>query len=66
MAWLFFRDAAEGAETSLFCATQEGLERFSGRYFADCRLQEPWPQARDDAMARELWEASERLVGLAP
>lgn len=66
LAWLFFRDAAEGAETSLFCATQEGLERFSGRYFADCRLQEPWPHARDDAMARELWEASERLVGLAP
>lgn len=66
LAWLFFRDAAEGAETSLFCATQEGLERFSGRYFADCRLQEPWPHARDDAVARELWEASERLVGLAP
>lgn len=66
LAWLFFRDAAEGAETSLFCATQEGLERFSGRYFADCRLQEPWPHARDDAAARELWEASERLAGLAP
>ncbi|XP_035199269.1 dehydrogenase/reductase SDR family member 13 [Oxyura jamaicensis] len=66
LAWFFFRDAAKGAETSLFCATQEGLERFSGRYFADCRLQEPWPQARDDAMAWELWEASERLAGLAP
>ncbi|XP_029885371.1 dehydrogenase/reductase SDR family member 13 isoform X1 [Aquila chrysaetos chrysaetos] len=63
LAWLFFLDAAEGAQTSLHCATQEGLERFSGRYFADCRLQEPWPQARDDRLARALWEASERLVG---
>ncbi|KAK4812208.1 hypothetical protein QYF61_009100 [Mycteria americana] len=64
LVWLFFRDAAEGARTSLHCATQEGLERFSGRYFADCRLQEPWPPARDDRLARALWEASERLVGL--
>ena len=64
LAWLFFRDAAEGAQTSLHCATQEGLERFSGRYFADCRLQEPWPPARDDRLARVLWETSERLVGL--
>ncbi|XP_062448383.1 dehydrogenase/reductase SDR family member 13 [Rhea pennata] len=66
LAWLFFRTAAEGAETPLYCATQEGLERFSGRYFADCRPQEPWPRARDDGLARALWEASERLVGLAP
>ncbi|XP_061868347.1 dehydrogenase/reductase SDR family member 13 [Colius striatus] len=64
LAWLFFLDAAEGAQTSLHCATQEGLERFSGRYFTDCRLQEPWPAARDDQLARELWDASERLVGL--
>lgn len=64
LVWLFFREAAEGAQTSLYCATQEGLERFSGRYFADCHLQEPWPLARDDRLALALWEASERLVGL--
>ncbi|NXQ83533.1 DHR13 reductase, partial [Nyctibius grandis] len=64
LVWLFFLDAAEGARTSLHCATHEGLEPFSGRYFADCRPQEPWPPARDDRLARALWEASERLVGL--
>ncbi|NWS64055.1 DHR13 reductase, partial [Chunga burmeisteri] len=64
LVWLFFLDAAEGARTTLHCALREGLERFSGRYFADCRLQEPWPIARDDRLARALWEASERLVGL--
>lgn len=64
LAWLLFRDAAEGARTALHCATAPGLECFSGRYFADCRLQEPWPPARDDRLARALWEASERLVGL--
>ncbi|NXT78414.1 DHR13 reductase, partial [Zapornia atra] len=64
LAWLFFLNAAEGARTSLHCATCEGLECFSGRYFAHCRLQEPWPPARDDQLGVALWEASERLVGL--
>ncbi|NXR14037.1 DHR13 reductase, partial [Semnornis frantzii] len=64
LAWLFFCDTAEGARTSLHCATYEGLECFSGRYFSDCHLQEPWPPAHDDRLALALWEASERLVGL--
>ncbi|NWH78983.1 DHR13 reductase, partial [Piaya cayana] len=64
LAWLFFLDASEGALTALHCATQPGLECFSGRYFSDCRLQEPSPPGRDDRLARALWEASERLVGL--
>uniref|UniRef100_A0A8D0GI87 Dehydrogenase/reductase 13 n=1 Tax=Sphenodon punctatus TaxID=8508 RepID=A0A8D0GI87_SPHPU len=63
-SWLFFRDPTDGAQTSVYCATQEGIEMFSGRYFADCRVQEPWPHARDDAVAKKLWEVSERLVGL--
>lgn len=64
LAWLLFRDAAAGAETPVHCAAQPGLERLSGRYFADCRPREPWPPARDDRLARALWEASERMVGL--
>ncbi|NXG62163.1 DHR13 reductase, partial [Hemiprocne comata] len=61
---LFFRSAAEGARTPLHCAVQDGIEPLSGRYFADCRPQEPWPPARDDRLAQALWEASEKLVGL--
>ncbi|XP_040543191.1 dehydrogenase/reductase SDR family member 13 isoform X2 [Gallus gallus] len=61
-----FRSAAEGARTVLFCATQDGLEPFSGCYFADCRPLQPWAQGRDDAAARELWDRSERLLGLQP
>ncbi|NWH64837.1 DHR13 reductase, partial [Geococcyx californianus] len=64
LAWLFFLDASEGARTALHCAMQPGLECFSGRYFSDCRPQQPWPPARDDRLALALWEASERLVGL--
>uniref|UniRef100_A0A8C5T5D4 Dehydrogenase/reductase 13 n=1 Tax=Malurus cyaneus samueli TaxID=2593467 RepID=A0A8C5T5D4_9PASS len=64
LAWLLFLDASEGAQVVLDCATQEGLEPLSGRYFTDCGPQLPWPAGRDDRLARALWEGSERLVGL--
>ncbi|KAJ6657287.1 hypothetical protein lerEdw1_002654 [Lerista edwardsae] len=64
ITWLFFQDPIDGAQTSSYCATQEGIEMFSGRYFANCGLHEPWPHARDDAVAKKLWEVSERMLGL--
>ncbi|NXY20982.1 DHR13 reductase, partial [Atrichornis clamosus] len=64
LAWLLFLDASEGAQVVLDCATQDGLEPLSGRYFTDCGPRQPWPAGRDDRLARALWEASERLVGL--
>ncbi|XP_043910365.1 dehydrogenase/reductase SDR family member 13 isoform X2 [Protopterus annectens] len=65
VATLFQRDAENGAQTSVYCAVQEGIERLSGRYFVDCHVQEVTAHARDDAVARKLWEVSERMVGLA-
>ncbi|XP_062872544.1 dehydrogenase/reductase SDR family member 13a.3 [Trichomycterus rosablanca] len=62
---LFFLDPEAGAQTTLHCALQEGLEPLSGRYFSSCALQEVSPAARDDALAKKLWEVSERLCGLS-
>uniref|UniRef100_A0A8C6VE10 Short-chain dehydrogenase n=1 Tax=Naja naja TaxID=35670 RepID=A0A8C6VE10_NAJNA len=53
-----------GAQTSIYCATEEGIERLSGQYFVDCRPKVPSPQAHDDQLAKKLWEFSERLLGL--
>lgn len=55
-----------GAQTPLYCALQEGIEPLSGRYFANCRVEEVPPAARDDWAAHRLWEASKRLAGLGP
>ncbi|KAJ1186212.1 hypothetical protein NDU88_002995 [Pleurodeles waltl] len=61
---LFFRDCENGAQTSIHCTVQEGIEPFSGRYFANCQVNEVQSHARDDAVAKKLWEVSEALVGL--
>ncbi|XP_016412112.1 retinol dehydrogenase 12-like [Sinocyclocheilus rhinocerous] len=62
---LFFSDVESGAQTSLYCALQEGIEPLTGRYFSSCAVQNVSAKARDDAVAKKLWEVSERLVGLA-
>ncbi|XP_051980759.1 dehydrogenase/reductase SDR family member 13 [Xyrauchen texanus] len=62
---LFFNDVDAGAQTSLYCALQEGIEHLSGSYFSNCALQKVPAKARDDAAAKKLWEVSERLCGLA-
>ncbi|XP_056152501.1 dehydrogenase/reductase SDR family member 13-like [Lampris incognitus] len=62
---LLFLDPDTGAQTTLHCALQEGIEPLSGRYFSCCSMQEVGAYARDDAVARKLWEVSERLCGLS-
>uniref|UniRef100_A0A670YXK7 Dehydrogenase/reductase 13 n=1 Tax=Pseudonaja textilis TaxID=8673 RepID=A0A670YXK7_PSETE len=60
---LFIRNCKAGAQTSIYCATEEGIERLSGRYFVDCQPKVPSPLACDDQLATKLWEFSERLLG---
>ncbi|KAI1893390.1 hypothetical protein AGOR_G00123240 [Albula goreensis] len=62
---LFFKDVEAGAQTTLHCALQEGIEPLSGRYFSNCAVQEVSAKARDDAVAKKLWEVSETLSGLS-
>ncbi|XP_072317828.1 dehydrogenase/reductase SDR family member 13-like [Eucyclogobius newberryi] len=64
IAALFFLDAEGGAQTTLHCVLQEGLEPLSGRYFSDCAVAQVSAKARDDALAKKLWEVSERLSGV--
>lgn len=65
VARLLFLDPETGAQTTLHCALQEGIEPLNGRYFSCCEVQEVSDRAKDDAVARKLWEVSERLCGLS-
>ncbi|XP_034557367.1 dehydrogenase/reductase SDR family member 13-like [Notolabrus celidotus] len=64
-AKLFFLHPEGGSQTTLHCALQEGIEPLSGRYFSNCALQQVGARGRDDALAKKLWEVSERLTGLS-
>ncbi|XP_066280167.1 retinol dehydrogenase 12-like [Branchiostoma lanceolatum] len=62
--WFFGKTRQQGAQTSIHCAVSEGLETSSGQYFTDCAPTEPIPEAKDEAVAKKLWELSEKMVGL--
>ncbi|XP_074536261.1 dehydrogenase/reductase SDR family member 13-like [Halichoeres trimaculatus] len=64
-AKIFFLDPEGGSQTTLYCALQEGIEPLSGRHFSSCALRQSGAQGRDDALAKKLWEVSERLTGVS-
>jgi NAD(P)-dependent dehydrogenase (short-subunit alcohol dehydrogenase family) len=54
---------AEGARTSLYCATSPDVASDSGHYYDNCRRTEPSAVATTE-LAAELWERSSEWVGL--
>lgn len=70
-----FKSPAQGAATSVWCATNPQLEGMGGVYCEDCDIAaarapdaqtmdgvRPW--AVDDAIADKLWDLSERMTGV--
>nr|CAD7452038.1 unnamed protein product [Timema tahoe] len=61
-----FQDAVEGAQTTIYLAVSEEVEGLTGKYFADCKEVTPSAAARDEGLAKKLWEKTEELVKLKP
>jgi NAD(P)-dependent dehydrogenase (short-subunit alcohol dehydrogenase family) len=49
----------KGAHTTLYCATSASAAAETGLYYDECRPRTPSRVARDEALARTLWERSE-------
>jgi dehydrogenase/reductase SDR family protein 13 len=65
LQWLgkrFMSSEEEGAQTPLYCATAPELAHTTGRYYVNCREAGVNLLANDEALARELWERTERAV----
>lgn len=71
-----YKSVEAGAATSVWAATAPELSQYGGLYLEDCAQALPFspdlprgkgvmPHALDRDAARQLWELSERLVGLA-
>jgi NAD(P)-dependent dehydrogenase (short-subunit alcohol dehydrogenase family) len=65
VAWLmtrFMKSTADGARTSIYCATAPALDGVSGRYYTGEQERKPSRLADDPALADELWRRSEAWV----
>lgn len=67
-AWKFRRrkgqTPAEGARTSVFCATDPNVQAVSGKYWEYCEVKDVFKSAQDPELGRKLWTLSERMCGI--
>jgi retinol dehydrogenase-12 len=61
----FMLSPRRGADTIVYLASSPGVAGQTGGYYVKRKRREPSAAGRDDAAARELWEISENLTGLA-
>ncbi len=59
-----FISAEKGASYVVDLAARPDLADVTGKYFEEGRMVDPAPAARDEALARRLWDVSARMVGL--
>jgi NAD(P)-dependent dehydrogenase (short-subunit alcohol dehydrogenase family) len=61
----FMLSPERGADTIVYLASSPDVAAKTGGYYVKREPREPSAAARDDGLARGLWETSERLTGLA-
>jgi NAD(P)-dependent dehydrogenase (short-subunit alcohol dehydrogenase family) len=62
---LIARSPEKGADTSIYLASSPEVQGITGKYFVDCKVTQPAPQAADNAVAKKLWDVSAEMVHLA-
>lgn len=62
IAKMFMTSEADGARTTIYCATSPEVAAQSGLYYDDSKEKKPSKLALDDALAAELWKRSEEWV----
>lgn len=60
----FRKTPEQGAETTIYCALDEGVAEHNGLYYANCALKTPHSRGNDMEMAKRLWDVSWKLVEL--
>jgi WW domain-containing oxidoreductase len=63
---LVLKSVPQGAATEVYVATHPTLAAVTGQYFADCNVAKPRADAEDPALAKKLWEVTEKLVAALP
>ena len=66
LATPFMISAEEGAKTSIFLATEPGMEAKSSQYFIKCKIAKSTVLAWSEANRNMLWDISKKLVKDTP
>jgi len=68
VAWKFRRrkgqTPADGARTSVFCATDPSVRDISGKYWESCQVKEVFKSAQNPELGKQLWGLSMKMCGI--
>ncbi|XP_072767480.1 retinol dehydrogenase 11-like isoform X2 [Anoplolepis gracilipes] len=62
----FIKNPIQGAQTTIHCAVDDKVANETGLYYVECRVTTPQWRARDDKIAKDLWDHTCRLLHLEP
>lgn len=60
-----WKNVPQGAATTCYVALHPELKGVSGKYFVDCNESKPSRLATDEALAKKLWDFSNKLIDAA-
>src|SRR5579862_8500711 len=63
---LFMLSPRKGAETIVYLASAEGVEKYTGEYFEKKQVKKSSEESYDEEISRRLWNVSETLTSLKP
>jgi NAD(P)-dependent dehydrogenase (short-subunit alcohol dehydrogenase family) len=63
-ARIFAKKPEEGAQTSIYLASSPDVEGVTGKYFVNCLPVESSVESYDKAVAKKLWEVSQKFTGI--
>lgn len=58
----FFQTPEQGAATAVYVAASDECAGVSGEYFYKCKIHKASNRANDEALAKQLWQVSEKIV----
>ena len=58
----FMKSVKQGAATTIYAATAPELTGKSGLYLSDCHEERTTRDGQDDALAKKLWDSTEKLI----
>ncbi|RRT41974.1 hypothetical protein B296_00041240 [Ensete ventricosum] len=62
--YVFWKTVPQGAATTCYVALHPSLKGVTGKYFIDCNEEMPSYWAKDETLAKKLWDLSEKLSSI--
>ncbi|XP_065342997.1 retinol dehydrogenase 11-like [Cloeon dipterum] len=62
--WLFTKNPHQGCQTTVYLAIESGLQKTTGKYFADCSETNMAEKAHNGDLTKALYEKTCQLVGI--